>query len=230
MFDPSMLRVYDIRPFSLRVYILCDPARSKKKGSDNTAYAVIGVDSNLNKYLLDGINQRCDLKERWDYLLMLYKKWKAAPGIQSVEVGYEKYGALADLDYFKEQMQRINFNFPIKELAWPSEGGGSKSDRVQRLVPELKSGRFFIAYPTDKEKLTSNQRRHQAEPWLWSTRIRRKDSEGVIYDLTTTFRNQVTYFPMGKVDLIDAVARIFDMGITRPNLSSEQSFEPDWNG
>lgn len=228
MFDVKQVRYYEIRPFSMRVYILCDPARSKKKGSDNTAYAVIGVDHDLNKYLLDGINHKCDLQERWEWLSLLYRKWKKEPGVQAVQVGYEKFGALADLDYFKEQQQRNNLHFQIDELAWPSEGGGSKSDRVGRLVPELKKGRLYVPYPTNPDRLTSLQIKRKNESYLWSRKIKKKGSDGVVYDLTENLLKQIQFFPMGKVDLIDAVSRIYDMTITKPLLLSEESLDPEW--
>jgi len=44
MFDVNDVEHYEIRPETLMVYILVDPARSKKPGSANTAMAVIGLD------------------------------------------------------------------------------------------------------------------------------------------------------------------------------------------
>src|SRR5690606_8081515 len=61
MFDKAWLRWYDVRPETLNVYIMVDPASSKKRGSDYTAMAVIGVDANLNKYLLDGYRHKMNL-------------------------------------------------------------------------------------------------------------------------------------------------------------------------
>src|ERR1022692_1369939 len=54
MFDLKWLKFSDIRPETLNVYIMVDPAGSKKKGSDNTAMAVIGVDAGRVKWMLDG--------------------------------------------------------------------------------------------------------------------------------------------------------------------------------
>ena len=54
-FEPEWLRTYELRPETLNVYILCDYAGSRKStGSSNTAMAVVGVDGNENKFLLDG--------------------------------------------------------------------------------------------------------------------------------------------------------------------------------
>jgi hypothetical protein len=138
-FNAMDLRKWEVRPATLNVYILGDPARSRKKGSANTAYAVIGVDAGRNKYLLDGFNHRMDLKRRWETLKELRRKWIQQPGVQGVFVGYEAYGAEADMDYFVEQMEIENNSFPIEELRWPRDTEPSKDDRVQRLG--LTSGR-----------------------------------------------------------------------------------------
>jgi hypothetical protein len=94
---------------------------------------VIGVDAGRNKYLLDGANHRMDLKRRWETLKLLRRKWINQPGVQGVFVGYEAYGAEADMDYFLEQMEVENNAFPIEELRWPRDTEPSKDDRVQRL-------------------------------------------------------------------------------------------------
>ena len=51
IFQKEWLRFQEIRPATLNIYILCDPASSKKKGSDRTAMPVIGVDSASNRWL-----------------------------------------------------------------------------------------------------------------------------------------------------------------------------------
>jgi hypothetical protein len=57
-FDVEDLQTYEIRPATLNVYIMVDPARSMKRDSDKTAIVVLGVDAGNNKYLLDGYNHR----------------------------------------------------------------------------------------------------------------------------------------------------------------------------
>jgi hypothetical protein len=113
MFDIADLRLYEVRPQTLMVYILCDPGRSKKTDSDNTAYAVIGMDYAGNKYLVDGFRHKMDLMERWQALEHLYKKWSVASGVQGVKVGYESFGAQSDLDYFREQQRLKLLSFTI---------------------------------------------------------------------------------------------------------------------
>ena len=230
MFDIQDLQVYEVRPETLEVYIMVDPARSKKADSDATAIAVIGVDYAMNKYLLDGMNHKMDLQERWQNTAMIYRKWKSATGVQAVNVGYESFGAQADLDYFREQMKVTGVRFDIQELAWPREGGGSKVDRVQRLGPDFRSGKFFLPYATDEKKLTTLQRKmHEGYRYRISPVIRRKDENDNIYDLTEQFKMQCHYFPFGgKKDLVDAVSRIYDMNVRAPSYGESRYYEPEF--
>ena len=231
MFDITMLQTYEVRPETLAVYIMCDPARSKKKDSDNTAIVVVGVDYALNKYVLDGMNHKMDLKERWENYAMLYMKWVVAPGVQMVKAGYESFGAQADLDYFQEQMKLPDRpRFDIHELAWPRDGEGSKTDRVQRLVPDMKSSKLFLPYLTDMNNLTKMQRQMIASGYDYriSKQIKRKDENGQPYDLTEQTKMQLHYFPFGKKDLADALSRIYDMEVRAPRLSEPRYAEPEF--
>jgi len=232
MFNIEDLQVYEVRPETLAIYIMCDPARSKKRDSANTAMVVVGVDYAMNKYILDGVNHKMDLKERWENFAMLYMRWKVAPGVQIVKMGYESFGAQSDLDYFKEQMQLPNRpHFDIVELAWPRDGEGSKVDRVQRLVPDTKSHKIFLPYATDENKLTTHQRQmmEQGYEYRVAQRIRRKDENGQAYDLREQLTMQFHYFPFGGLkDLIDALARIYDMEVAAPNYREPRYLEPEF--
>ena len=216
MFDIEAIRTYEIRPNTLNVYILVDPARTININSDNTAIAVIGVDALMNKYLLDGANQKCDLQQRWHLTSTLYKRWVNAEGVQTVKVGYEAFGAYADLDYFREQMKKpSNPHFTISELTWTKGGRGesSKSARVQRLGPDIKTGKLFLPYPTNPARLTKHQLEmiEQGMEYRVAKKLIKKDYNNQIYDLSEQLKSQIAYFPVGKKDLVDAVSRIYDM-------------------
>lgn len=149
-FRMEWLRSFEVRPRTLNVYILCDPSRGRSATSDNTAIAVIGIAAGGTKYLLDGYCHRMTLSERWRNLRTVYHRWSEMRGVQHVEVGYERYGAQSDDEYFQEQMileqkrgQRNAF-FMIEELNWPREGGNSKQERVERLEPDFRNGRFYL--------------------------------------------------------------------------------------
>ena len=230
MFDVNDLEDYEVRPETLQVYIPIDPARSMKKDSANTAMPVIGIDYAGNKYLLDGYDHKMPLMERWQRMKELYLKWRDEPGIQGVHVGYERYGAIADLDYFEERMRVERVSFPITELEWPRDGSASKVDRVQRLGPDLRSHRFYIPYPTDENRYTKTQHKMVESGYEYriSQPIKRRDENGNMYDLTERFKMQVNFFPLGGLkDLIDATSRIYDMAPTAPMYIDESELEPD---
>jgi hypothetical protein len=231
MFDIRDLRVYEYRPMTLMVYIMVDPAHSMRKGSDHTAMAVIGVDYAGNKYFLDGVDHRMELVDKWRNMRNLWEKWHAETGVQGCHVGYERYGAISDLAYFKEQMERERLSFEISELEWPRSGEGSKNDRVQRLTPDLKNHRFYLPYPTDPEHLTSGQQRRVNEGYGYclSQRVRRLDQDKKLYDVTERLRMQFSYFPFcERKDLIDAVARIYDLEVRPPVYIDPGTLEPEY--
>jgi hypothetical protein len=231
MFDPNDLQVYEVRPLTLMAYLLVDPARSIKRDSANTAMVVLGVDVHANKYLLDGVDHKMDLMDRWNWMRNLWTKWHDAPGVLGIRVGYERFGAIADLDYFKERQRVEGARFEIVELEWPRDGDGSKKDRVQRLIPDIRGHRFYLPYPTDDRRLTSMQARMVAQGYEYrlARSIRRKDENNVIYDVTERFRLQISFFPFGGLkDLVDAASRIYDIDPVTPVHVDQSSLEPEW--
>lgn len=233
MFNVEDLRIYEVRPETLNIYIMVDPARSKKQGSDKTAIAVIGIDYASNKYLLDGFNHRMDLRERWLRTAQMYHKWKRSQGVQLTFVGYEAFGAQADLDYFEEQMKTPQGGgyFPILPLMWPRDSEGSKNDRVQRLGPDFRMHKFFLPYDTDPSRLTATQRKFANTGYAFrlAQPIKRKDESSQIYDLSKELKLQAHFFPFGgKKDLIDAASRIYDMEPKPPSYNEPRYLEPDY--
>jgi hypothetical protein len=143
-FRAEWLTGYEVRPPRLNVAIMVDPSKGIRATSDRTAIAVVGIDGGGTKYLLDGYRHRMSLSERWLAIKALWMKWSQAPGVGVVRVGYERYGQNSDDEYIKERQEREGISFELVELAWPREGGSSKKDRVGRLEPDLKAGRFRI--------------------------------------------------------------------------------------
>lgn len=163
-FRTQWLKAYEVRPRTLNVYIMADPSRGRTARSDNTAMAVIGVGAGGAKYLLDGFCHRMtSLSERWQNLRLLYHRWSQMRGVQHIEVGYERFGMQSDQEYFEEQMELEHkrktpgAHFVINELAWPREGGNSKQDRVGRLEPDFRNGRFYLPLPV----------MHEGKPHRW---------------------------------------------------------------
>lgn len=239
MFEASWFRFYELRPTILNVYIMMDPSRGRTVRSDRTAVAVIGIDSTGNKYLLDGARHRMKLSERWEMLLMLHRKWREAPGVQMIRVGYERFGQQSDDEYFQEKMLLLKNEedqFAIDELSWPNEGRNSKADRVQRLQPDFEGGKFFLPpiirhdewgdcywrYNVDDFKidylphqgLTKLMRaaEHNGQKWRIPGAIKRLDENKDIYDVTKALMDEMLIFPFGSHDdIVDVTSRIYDM-------------------
>lgn len=143
-FRSEWFKTYLVRPAILNVYIMCDPSKGTGERSDRTAIAVIGVDVGANKYLLDGVRHRMKLKDRYDFIKRLEAKWSAAPGVQLCRVGYERYGMQTDLEVIEEWQQRDEAYFGIDELNTPRQGKHAKNDRIERLEPDIRGGRFYF--------------------------------------------------------------------------------------
>lgn len=147
--DMSKFQAYQIRPSLLNIYITCDPSGGRKRVSDRTAMIVTGVDVAKNKYLLDGFSHRMKLGERWKSLKMLVQKWRAQPGIQNVEVGYERYSMQADIEHFEQRMkdEKDLEPFSITELNWAGPEATAKEDRINRLQPDLEGTDYKYLLP-----------------------------------------------------------------------------------
>ncbi len=238
IFDKAWLRFMDVRPATLNVYILVDPASSKKKGSDRTAMYVVGIDAASNYWLLDGYHHRMGLSERWRNMKALRKVWMAMPGVQTVVTGYERFGSTADLEFFELEMVRDKENFEIKELAWPREGAGSKIDRVQRLEPAFRNGRFFLPAVIPTREVngvyipveTKNQlaMRAQGQAFRIYSPTHRKDEEGRLYSLNKMVLDEYLTFPYSlHDDGLDAISRIFDIEAVPPIVIDQSILEPE---
>lgn len=228
-FKPEWLRYYEVRPLTLNVAILCDPASSKKKTSDRTAMAVIGIDGAGNKYLLDGYCHRMNLSERWKALKGLRAKWLRQPGVQTVKVGYERFGMQSDIEHFKEMMRlRPTEAFHIEELNWPKEGNDSKKDRIQRLQPDFENWRFFLPYSGEPTRL-QRQAIQGGQGHLVAKRIRYTDENNRIYDLVEyLIDSEFLLFPFAPhEDFLDAMSRIYDIELAPPQMVHRDDLEPD---
>jgi hypothetical protein len=234
-FKAEWLKGYEIRPATLNVYIMADPSRGRTAGSDRTAMPVIGIDTRGNKYLLDGYCHRMKLSERWDALKFLHKKWSEMPGVGFLKVGYERFGQQSDDEYFQERMKLENYYFAIEELAWPREGSVSKQHRVERLQPDVQYGSFYVPafvhvasigtcswYANDEGTMSYKAMqgdsalvrrvKERGQPYLAAAPIKRKNEQGLAYDLTRELIDEMMFFPFAPFDdLVDATSRIYDM-------------------
>jgi phage terminase large subunit-like protein len=228
MFKREWLKFMDIRPATLTVAIMCDPASSRKKGSDNTVIHVWGMDVGRNRYLLDGYHHKMGLTERWTHIRDLRKKWTDTPGIQFIKVGYERYGSTSDLEYFTERMEIEKNFFEIVELAWPLEGPGSKYDRIQRLEPDFRQGKIYLASLPQTETKNQQTMREQGQAFRIYTPTRRLDHEGNAYSLNKKLLDEYLVYPYSAHDDgLDTASRWNDMEMRPPEIFDERDLEPE---
>lgn len=178
-----------IKPKEMNVCILVDAAggdemnKKKKKTSDWTVMAVVGLAPDNNYYLLDMIRDRLNPTERIDTLFMLHRKWNAACG-KSPKVGYEKYGMMTDTHYIREKQRVDAYNFSIVELG----GQTMKEERIRRLIPDMQNARWFLP-----------------------ARLDYVDLEGRKFDLITEMKGEMASFPRARHDdILDAVSRVYE--------------------
>lgn len=146
--------------------LLVDPANSKRKKSDFTTMAVIGLNTDRHYYLLDFIRDKLNLPERTDELFRLHKKWTPH------RVGYEEYGKDSDIQHIESEMngneKRAPYHFDIEPLA----GSLSKIERINRLIPVYSAERFWMPerilrtnYQGKLEELISVLIEEEFVPW-----------------------------------------------------------------
>lgn len=177
-FRREWLRYYKrLVPESLNWYLCVDAASSKKKGSDFTAMWAIGLGKDGNYYCVPEVRDRLNLKERGDRLFTLHRKYKP------LQVRYEKFGMMSDIEHYQARMEHENYRFRIEEVA----GQTSKVDRIKRLVPLFEAGRIYLPES------------HSVTDW-------QKTTHNLVHDFV---EEEFYPFPVGlHDDMLDSLARI----------------------
>lgn len=143
-FSSLWLKAYDVIPRIMNVYILVDPSKGSGPRSDRTAIAIIGIDPAGCKYLLGGVCHRMRLTERFGWVERFKGYWENVPGVQVVKVGWERYGKDVEIEVVQDILMQKDGMYTIEELNTPKQGGHSKQDRIERLEPDIRGGRFFL--------------------------------------------------------------------------------------
>jgi predicted phage terminase large subunit-like protein len=134
-FRPEWLRYYDgSAAHGTTKYFLIDAASEKRKTNDYTAFWCIGLGSDQNYYVLDLVRDRLNLTQRAALVITKHREW------QPIDVRYERYGLMADIEHIKSQQEREVYRFEITEVG----GQTSKTDRIKRLVPLFEQGRIYF--------------------------------------------------------------------------------------
>lgn len=175
---------------SLWIFIICDPAGSKKrKNNDFTTFWVIGFGSDGIYRVLEIVRDKLNLSGRAKTLFSLHRKWK--PKL----VAYEEYGMQADIEHYEYVMKQDLYEFVIT----PIGGAMPKPLRIMRLVPYFENGW--------KEGQDPNPRIHLP------TRQNYIDYQGHNRDLVKDFvEEEYSVFPvLSHDDMLDGLSRISDL-------------------
>lgn len=160
-------------------YLLVDSANEKRKENDYTSMWVVGLGADSNFYVLDMLRDRLNLTERAEALFRMHKKWKP------MQVRYEHYGMMGDVQHVKDKQNRENYRFAVTEVG----GTTPKNDRIKRLVPSFEQGK-----------------------WYFPTSLHYTDYEKVVRDLVHEFiEEEFCAFPVPlHDDMLDSLARLMD--------------------
>jgi phage terminase large subunit-like protein len=195
-FKREWLRYYKALPDiqMLNWYILVDAANGKRKLNDYTSMWAVGIGPDQNYYCIPEVRDRLNLTQRADRLFAIHRKYKP------LQVRYERYGLMADIEHMKTRMERETYRFDIVEVA----GAMPKEDRIKRLIPLFEAGRIYL--PTS----------HHIT-----------DYQGYTRDLVHDFiEEEYAAFPVCvHDDMFDALARIAEpeLNLTWP---AEQTYKP----
>lgn len=174
----------------MNLYIMYDPANTKKDNADWTAIVVIGLAPDKNYYILDLVRDRLNPTERVNKLINMHKKWNRRGG-KPPTVCIEQYGMMTDSFYIQEVQNQINYRFPTVEVA----GKLKKEDRIRRMVPDWDNNRIYLP-----DKILYNDYKNEV-----------RELVGELIE------DELMLFPVGKNDdMIDAMSRIYDVNAFFP--------------
>jgi phage terminase large subunit-like protein len=200
-FKRTWLNRYASPPKIMNKILLVDPAgdpskaKGNRKKSDFTAMWVLGLGSDQNIYLIDGLRDRLNLTQRADAVFAFHKKHKP------MQTRYEQYGLQADVEHIKDQMEKRQYRFSIKEVG----GNIEKNARIRRLIPYFEGGRIWL--PVE---------------------MKRENVQGVTYDPVVDFvEHEYATFPVGKNDdSLDCLARLAEPSLTLPWPDEDEANDP----
>lgn len=183
-FEREWLRTWDIATGKMldhTTYILVDAASEKRKTNDYTVMWVVKLGHDGKARIVDIVRDRLNLTERAAKLMALHRKWYN-PG-KFLEVRYEKYGMMGDIEHIKTVQDAENYQFDVVEVG----GATPKNDRIRRLIPWFEQGRILLP-----------------DAFIY------KDYEGINRNLTNIFIEE-EYVPFPVLlhdDMLDSLARL----------------------
>lgn len=177
-------------------YLLVDAANGKRPSNDWTSMWLVGLMPDGNYYVLDMVRDRLNLTQRARLVMDLHRKWRP------IEVRYERYGLMADVQHIQHIQEEENYRFDIVEVG----GQTNKNDRIKRLVPLFEQHKLLLPHV-----------------------LRRTNYEGESVDLVHAFiEDEYAAFPVSvHDDMLDALSRIAEPELPLRWPEPEESLD-DW--
>lgn len=209
VFLVDWLSYFDKMQGQMNLYLVADPSGGlfhDKTGDepDFTVMMVVGVDAFHNKYVVDMVRDRLNLKQRWETYRDLMLKWNPRAS------GYEKFSMQADIEYFREKSQIEGVQIKMPEPLGSTAKAENKDIRIRSLVPQFEDSKIWLP-----EKLT----------------YRQKDGKEV--DLIQSFIDEeYLEYPKGAHDdMLDCLSRINDekLAVTYPKSPYQKEMEKKSN-
>jgi hypothetical protein len=180
-FKTEMIYYYTSIPQGCNFYLLVDPASRRKKRSDWTVMMIVGLgwlEGRIRKFIVDGVRDKLDPKQRVDMAIALAKKWEIK-GCGWEAIGFQE----TDCFYLEEVRRKERMYFTIEEI---DSHKVSKEDRIRSLIPDYAQHNWL---------------------WPQKGAIERMSfMDGRKFDLTTEMEYEFKQFPLCEHDdLLDTM-------------------------
>ena len=197
-FKSGMISYFTAIP-DCNYYLLVDPASKRKKKNDFTVMLIVGIDSENNKYIVDGVRDKLDPKQRIDTAIQLALKW-AIKGCGWEAIAFQE----TDCYYFEEERRKKRIFFTLEEI---KSNNISKEDRIRSLIPEYSNHKWL--WP-NKGAL-----------------IKYSFYSGRNYDLTEEMEFEFRQFPLCEHDdLLDTMTFLNRISIIKPEKVKDIEDKP----
>jgi hypothetical protein len=198
-----MISYFDAIPQGSIFYLLVDPASRRKKKNDWTVMLIVGLGwykGRVCKFIVDGVRDKLDPKQRVDMAIALAKKW-GIKGCGWEAIGFQE----TDCFYFEEVRRKEQIFFTIEEI---NSHNSSKEDRIRGLMPDYAQHNWL---------------------WPQKGTIERMSFvDGRKFDLTTEMDLEMFHFPFGEHDdLLDTMTFLNRIVTVTPEETKET---PDSEG
>jgi hypothetical protein len=173
-FKREMIAYFSQIPQGSNYYLLVDPASRRKKKSDFTVMLVVALgwlEGRVRKFIVDGLRDKLDPKQRVDKAISLAKKW-GIKGCGWEAIAFQE----TDCFYLEEARRKERMFFTLEEI---QSHKVAKEDRIRGLIPDYSQHNWL---------------------WPNKGAIVQLGFDGRAYDLTEKMEFEMLQFPLCEHD------------------------------